>query len=333
MEFLAPAKVNLSLRVLGRRDDGFHELESLMCPVSVFDTLEVTRRREGLEFTCDDPTLPVGEDNLVVRAARLFCGACGVEPQVRIALTKRIPHGAGLGGGSSDAATTLLALDRLFATRLSREALAAMAADLGSDVPFFIDQGAAMIRGRGERVEPVRFPHALPLLLIKPPFGVPTPWAYSRWKDARDIPGMQYAAQTFPWGELVNDLERPVFEKHIFLADLKRWLLAQPEAAGALMAGSGATVFAVLRDPDAAPALGQRVTREFGPDLWMRACETSGSTGLIPNSFENRTFIGAGGSPEISRWRQPPEPLPNRARPGGAQERHRPPTPFQGESL
>lgn len=277
MEFLAPAKINLSLRVLGRRADGFHDLESLMCPVSVFDTLDVTLRAAGgLEFTCDDATLPAGDDNLVVRAARLFCERAGIEPHARIALTKHIPHGAGLGGGSSDAATTLLALDRLFATQLSLETLAAMAAELGSDVPFFIYQSAAMIRGRGERVEPVAFPHALPLLLIKPPFGVPTPWAYSRWKDAREIPDVPHAAQTYPWGELVNDLERPVFEKHIFLADLKRWLLAQPEAVGALMSGSGATVFAVLRSKEDAVPLGERVAQEFGPDLWLCACETLG---------------------------------------------------------
>ena len=277
MEFFAPAKINLSLHVLGRRADGFHDLESLMCPVSVFDTLDVTVRTEGgLEFTCDDATLPTGDDNLVVRAARVFCGVCGVDPNVRIALAKRIPHGAGLGGGSSDAATTLLALDRLFGTQLSRDVLAAMAADLGSDIPFFIYQSAAVIRGRGERVEPVDFPHALPLLLIKPPFGVPTPWAYSRWKDAREILGVPYAAQTFSWGELVNDLECPVFEKYIFLADVKRWLLAQPEAAGALMSGSGATVFAVLRSKDDAVSLGERVAREFGTDLWVCACETLG---------------------------------------------------------
>ena len=277
MEFHAPAKINLSLRVLGRRADGFHDLESLMCPVSVFDTLDVTRRESGgLEFTCDDAMLPAGEDNLAVRAARLFCAARGLEPNVRIALTKHIPHGAGLGGGSSDAATTLLALDRLFATGISRDALATMAAELGSDVPFFIYESAAMISGRGERVEPVAFPHALPLLLIKPPFGVPTPWAYSRWRDAREIPEVPYGAQAFPWGELVNDLERPVFEKFIFLADLKRWLQAQPKAAGALMSGSGATIFAVLKTKEDAVALGGRVAAEFGEDLWVCACETVG---------------------------------------------------------
>src|ERR1700729_323181 len=123
VEFFAPAKVNLSLRVLRRRDDGFHEIESLVCPLSIFDTLDLAHRDAGeLEFTCDDASLPVGDDNLVVRAARLFCESCGIEPRLRIQLTKRIPHGAGLGGGSSDAATTLIGLDRLFGTELAREA-------------------------------------------------------------------------------------------------------------------------------------------------------------------------------------------------------------------
>ena len=277
MEFFAPAKVNLSLRVLRRRDDGFHDIESLVCPLSIFDTLDLAHREgEGLEFTCDDPTVPPGDDNLVVRAARLFCASCGLEPRLRIQLTKRIPHGAGLGGGSSDAATTLIGLDRLFGTELSRAALAVMAADLGSDVPVFVYQSAAIIRGRGERVEPVAFPHELPLLLIKPPFGVPTPWAYQHWRDSREIPGVRYAAQDFAWGSLVNDLERPVFEKYIFLADLKSWLLAQSEVAGALMSGSGATVFALLHERGGAESLAPRVAAEFGRNLWCCLCETVG---------------------------------------------------------
>ncbi|HSI11403.1 MAG TPA: 4-(cytidine 5'-diphospho)-2-C-methyl-D-erythritol kinase [Chthoniobacter sp.] len=275
MEFFAPAKVNLSLRVLRRREDGFHEIESLMCPLSIFDTLDLSHREEGgLEFTCDDPTIPPGDDNLVVRAAKLFCASCGFEPRLRIHLTKRIPHGAGLGGGSSDAATTLIGLNRLFETELSREALSAMAADLGSDIPFFIYQSAAVIRGRGEFVEPVAFPHELPLFLIKPPFGVPTPWAYKHWRDSREVPGVRYEAQEFPWGTLVNDLERPVFEKYLFLADVKTWLLGQEEVSGALMSGSGATVFAVLRDKDAAESLAAKVSAEFGTNLWCCLCET-----------------------------------------------------------
>jgi 4-diphosphocytidyl-2-C-methyl-D-erythritol kinase len=277
MQLLAPAKINLSLRILRRRDDGFHEIDSLVCPISLFDTLEISARDSGgLRFTCDDPTLPTDDTNLVVRAARLFSTHCGIEPHFDIALTKRIPHGAGLGGGSSDAAATLFGLDRLLETRLPLPALSAIAAELGSDVPLFLHHSAARVTGRGELVQPVPFPHPLPLLLIKPGFGVPTPWAYGRWRDSVEIPGVPYAAQPCEWGELVNDLERPVFEKYLFLAHLKRWLLAQPETAGALMSGSGATVFAILREKDAANALGERLLTHFGTELWCCVAETVG---------------------------------------------------------
>ncbi len=274
MEFLAPAKVNLALRVLRRRDDGFHEIETLMAPISIFDTLEIERRESGgLVFTCNDTTLPTDERNLAVRAAQHFCGSFGFQPNVSIALQKDIPHGAGLGGGSSDAATVLLALDALFKTELPREELAALAAELGSDVPFFIYQSPAWCRGRGEIVEPCALA-PLPVLLIKPPFGVPTPWAYQRWRDSLEIPGIAYAAQPFAWGELVNDLERPVFEKFLQLAELKTWLLAQPETAGALMSGSGSTVFALLRDKAAGMALAEHFLAEFGTTFWLGLAET-----------------------------------------------------------
>ena len=275
IEFLAPAKINLSLAIKSRREDGFHEIETLMCPISVFDRLEIEAREEGgLEFVCDDPSIPAGEENLVVRAAKLFCGEVGIEPHLRIALAKAIPHGAGLGGGSSDAATVLLALNGLFQTLLSTETLAAMAADLGSDVPFFIYQSAAICRGRGEQVAPVELPHQLPLLLIKPPFGVPTPWAYQRWRDSMELPSVSYNPQKFDWGTLSNDLERPVFEKYLFLALLKGWLRAQPEVEGALMSGSGSTVFALLHQKEQGIALGERLAQEFGSDLWVYLCET-----------------------------------------------------------
>ena len=275
IELLTPAKINLTLTVKGRRDDGFHEIESLMVPVSVFDRLEIAHREEaGIVLTCDDPTLPTGEENLVYRAAKLFCEHLGLQPNLEISLSKQIPHGAGLGGGSSNAASTLLGLNAIFSTDLTREALAGLAAELGSDIPFFIYQSAAVIRGRGEKVTPESFPHTLPLLLIKPSFGIPTPWAYSRWRDSREIPTVPYGRQEFAWGSLVNDLERPVFEKYIFLAKLKSWLLEQPEVQGALMSGSGATVFAVLKEKELGYPLGERVAQEFGTDLWAYLCET-----------------------------------------------------------
>ncbi len=277
LELLAPAKINLTLEVKGRREDGFHEIESLMCPISLFDRLEIgATEEEGIAFSCSDPSLPTGEENLAYRAARHFCDSFGFIPRLRISLEKEIPHGAGLGGGSSDAASVLLGLNALFQTELPNDALAELAGELGSDIPFFIYRSAAIARGRGEKVEPAAFPHVLPLLLIKPPFGVPTPWAYRRWKEAREIPDVSYEPQELGWGTLRNDLERPVFEKYLFLAQLKTWLIEQPETAGALMSGSGSTVFAVLREKAQGYALGERLAGEFGTGLWCYLCETVG---------------------------------------------------------
>ena len=276
MQLLAPAKINLSLKVVAKRPDGFHEIETLMVPISLADTLDIDRTdAPGIAFTCSDASLPVDDNNLVVRAAKLFIERTKISSGIRIHLEKRVPHGAGLGGGSSDAATALIGLNELFDAKLKTPELSAMAAELGSDIPFFVYRSAAMCRGRGELVEPVAFKEKLPLLLIKPGFGVPTPWAYKRWLDSVELPGIPYAAQTFPWGKLVNDLERPVFEKYIFLATLKRWLVAQPEAAGALMSGSGSTTIALLRDETMGAALTEKAHAEFGPDLWICACTTS----------------------------------------------------------
>ena len=278
MKWFAPAKINLSLRVLGRRDDGFHEIETLMVPISLADelVLEFCHGAAGsIELTCSDPTIPTGEGNLAFRAAGLFISRVGSPGKtLRLVLNKRIPHGAGLGGGSSDAAAVLLALNELYAASLTTPQLADMASELGSDVPFFIYRNAAVCRGRGERVEPAAFNGAVPLLLLKPSFPVPTPLAYQRWQASREIPGVTYAAQDFPWGVLVNDLERPVFEKYFLLAEMKMWLLRQSEVAGALMSGSGSTVFAVLRSPEAAQSLASRAQAEFGA-VWTCACSTA----------------------------------------------------------
>jgi 4-diphosphocytidyl-2-C-methyl-D-erythritol kinase len=276
MEFFAPAKINLSLRVLRRREDGFHEIESLMAPIAIRDTLDLERRSSGgIAFTCSDSTLPADASNLVVRAAAAFAATAGVEPHVRIFLKKEIPHGAGLGGGSSDAATTLLALDAIFETQLPLAELMRIAASIGSDVPFFLARSAAWCRGRGEFVEPCALPQSLQLLLMKPSFGVPTPWAYQRWRDSLEIPGVPYGPQTFGEITLVNDLERPVFEKFIQLAEMKRWLLEQPETAAALMSGSGSTMFAVLREKSLGPALAEKARAQFGEHTWLALTETT----------------------------------------------------------
>ncbi len=276
MQLRAPAKINLSFRIFGRRPDGFHEIETLMAPLSLCDLLTITKL-EGtgeIEFVCDDSSLPAGDDNLVLRAARLFLETTGLQASLRFVLEKRIPHGAGLGGGSSDAATVLLGLDEFFVAGLSERRLSELAAEIGSDVPFFIYQSAARCCGRGELVRPDELPNALSLLLLKPSFGVPTAWAYARWKESKELPGIRYDAQEFAGLSLVNDLERPVFEKFIFLARMKMWLLAQPEVGAAMMSGSGSTLFAILRAGADAEDLAARAKKELDPELWTCACET-----------------------------------------------------------
>ncbi|MEY2438664.1 MAG: 4-diphosphocytidyl-2-C-methyl-D-erythritol kinase [Verrucomicrobiota bacterium] len=276
MQIFAPAKVNLSLRILDRRPDGFHEIETFITPISLSDELNIAKRSngEGIKFQCADASIPLGEENLVIRAARLFFEMTGSESSLSIDLVKNIPHGAGLGGGSSDAAATLLALNQLFDTKLPREALAKMGSIIGSDVPFFIFESAALCRGRGELVSPQKLREGLTLVLFKPEFGVPTAWAYSRWHDSREIPDVVYGPQDFHGHRFLNDLERPVFEKFVFLAQLKSWLMKQPEVSVALMSGSGSTVFGVLNEHDVGDAVVDRARKELDPKLWTCVCRT-----------------------------------------------------------
>jgi 4-diphosphocytidyl-2-C-methyl-D-erythritol kinase len=276
MQVLAPAKINLSLKILGPRSDKFHEIETLIAPISLYDEIKIERRssKQGIEFRCDDPLVPQGDDNLVARAAKAFFKKMKIESGVLIKLKKKIPHGAGLGGGSSDAASTLMALNELFEAKLTREALAKMAEGIGSDVPFFIFQSAAICRGRGELVSPFKLRKPLFILLLKPQFGVPTAWAYQRWRGAREVPGVSYTAQEFAGRTLVNDLERSVFEKFVCLAQMKVWLLEQPEVGAALMSGSGSTVFAVMRERVDIELLAKRARAELDPELWTCAART-----------------------------------------------------------
>src|SRR5947208_5420587 len=192
MQALAPAKINLSLKILGGRNDGFHELDTLITPISLYDEIRIDKRRLGkrIEFRCDDSSIPQGDDNLAVRAAKAFFDTTKIEPAVSIELKKKIPHGAGLGGGSSDAASVLLALNEMFETKLSREVLAEIAEPLGSDVPFFLFQSAGVCKGHGEMVMPVKLQRQFSILLLKPAFAVSTAWAYSRWQHSREIQGI-----------------------------------------------------------------------------------------------------------------------------------------------
>jgi 4-diphosphocytidyl-2-C-methyl-D-erythritol kinase len=264
----APAKLNLSLRVLGKRADGFHDIDTLMVKLpGLFDRIEFTAA-QSFSFECDDSELPTGEGNLVAKAVRAYEAALGKPVKFSIRLEKSVPHGAGLGGGSSDAATTLAGLDQLHGGALGATLLHEIAAALGSDIPFFLTPGAARCTGRGEIITAVPSPAPLNVLLLKPLFSCPTPEAYRNWADSRWIVGVDHAAREIAGVTLVNDLEAPVFSKHLFLAELKQWLLGRPEVAAALLCGSGSTVFAVLKDHADPDALAKTARYELDPNLW-----------------------------------------------------------------
>jgi len=277
MSIDAPAKVNLVLRVLGKRADGFHAIETLMAPVTLADRLEIELRGGGgLEFSCSDATLPLDGTNLVCRAVGVFRERTGFSGGVRVHLEKRIPHGAGLGGGSSDAAAVLRGLNGLVGAGLEVEDLEELATGLGSDVPFFVRGVAAWCRGRGEIVEPLG--DELPggeLLLVKPPFPVPTAWAYCAWARG-GFPAT--SAGRFGSIGLMNDLEGPVFSKYLVLPVLKAWLLAQEGVAAAMMSGSGSTMIAFLND--GAVGLEERVREEFGATFGMFRCRLGALGGV-----------------------------------------------------
>ncbi|MEO8614792.1 MAG: 4-(cytidine 5'-diphospho)-2-C-methyl-D-erythritol kinase [Luteolibacter sp.] len=270
----APAKLNLSLRVLGKRGDGFHEVDTLMVKLpGLADRIEF-RKSDFFSFTCDDPSVPGDESNLVVKAVRAYEAATGTSCKYSISLTKVIPHGAGLGGGSSDAAATLHGLNQLHGYALAVDPLRDVAANLGSDVPFFLVSGAARCTGRGESIEQVPSPPSMCVLLLKPSFAVQTPDAYGRWKTSHELPGISYSEQIVSGISLGNDLERPVFQKHQFLAELKQWLLARRETSAALLSGSGSTVFAILNEDADAAVLAKAARFELDPGLWHWAGTT-----------------------------------------------------------
>jgi len=222
----APAKINLYLHILGRRPDGYHELETLMAPISLGDTLDLDLIPSGIDFTCSDPALADAKDNLATKAARLFLDEFKLTTGVRIHLEKAVPVGAGLGGGSGDAAAVLLALRDLTKTNCPDAKLAELAGRLGSDIPFFIYRTAAICRGRGEIIEPIRLKEKLQGLLVHPGFGVSTPWAYKTYAQ-NPHPGI--AGKTFADFTLRNDLEPPAFSKYPWLPTAKGWFQKQPE--------------------------------------------------------------------------------------------------------
>jgi 4-diphosphocytidyl-2-C-methyl-D-erythritol kinase len=287
LEKLSPCKVNLVLNILGKRADGFHELETLMHPVRLFDRLTFERGGTTVQLSCGETSLPVDSRNLVYRTAAAFLDKAGIGEGVRLHLEKNIPLAAGLGGGSGNAATTLLGMNELFGTPLPAGDLHAIAAGLGSDIPFFLQERPALATGRGEKVESLE---PFPVLrggcwiLIHPGFGIATPWAYqelARFPEAlQGRPGRAAAvADRLRAGDLAgacsrlyNSLEAPALDKYPVLA-LYQEFFRENGALGTLMSGSGSTTFALMRDLAAGNAALEKFRGRFGKAVWGTVVE------------------------------------------------------------
>ncbi len=264
-----PAKVNLFLEILGKRPDGYHDLETLMVAVSLEDELELCRDDSGsLTLTCDHPELSCGPGNLVLRAAQRLRQHSGAKLGARIHLTKRIPMQAGLAGGSSDAAATLKGLNQLWNMRLPDQHLAEIGGEVGSDVPFFFSPGAAWCTGRGEKVEPIGLGRPLDLVLVSPAVGLSTatvfrevvvpnaPISGSAIREAVERGDVEEIGQ-----RLHNRLQSPAEKLCPEVREIRE-ALAAAKPAGILMTGSGTTVYGLCRDRDDAI----RVARTMGAE-------------------------------------------------------------------
>ena len=258
----APAKLNLALHVRGRRADGYHELETIFAFTNFGDTLRAAPA-DGLTLAVDGEfagPAGVGEDNLVLRAARALAAAAGIEARAALHLTKRIPVAAGLGGGSADAAAALRLLDRMWSTGLGLPALTGIAASLGADVPACVASATCFGTGRGEALAPVDLGlGGTPVLIVNPRVAVPTGPVFAAW-DGVDRGLLDPAANL---GATRNDLTAPAVTIAPVIAEVIDWLAAQPGAVLTRMSGSGATVFALFADQSSAAAASRMV-----PEMW-----------------------------------------------------------------
>ena len=269
---LAPAKINLFLRVVGQRSDGYHELDSVFLPISLYDRIQLEvrpSRSSSVALRCDRGDLPSDDRNLASRAASAFIAEFGIAAEILIDLHKEIPVGAGLGGGSSDAGAVLRMMAALYRTGDAKR-LSKLALKLGADVPFFLEPRPARVGGIGERIAPLKRAPSLPLVIAVPPFEVSTADIYgslrsAEWSgavpeaDMRAIESGQISPAT-----LVNDLEQAAIRRHPRIGELKA-LLQDVGASAAAMTGSGGAVFGVFQDAEAA-ARGAEKARQRAPD-------------------------------------------------------------------
>ncbi|HEY5673729.1 MAG TPA: 4-(cytidine 5'-diphospho)-2-C-methyl-D-erythritol kinase [Malonomonas sp.] len=262
--FLSPAKINLCLHVLGRREDGYHELAMAMQRVDLYDRIRIrVGVADGVRVACEGLVLAEGEENIVAKAARLVLREAGLSLGVEIEVEKRIPVAAGLGGGSSNAATVLMGLDELLGLRLGTERLMALGGQLGADVPFFVFGDPAWATGIGTQLEKLPPLPEVAYLLVNPKIAVSTAWVYQSLRltkggELANLPRFSVATKAELGAALHNDLEQVTLEHHPLLAEIKVQLL-ENGAIGALMSGSGATVFGVFSDYAEASRVGNKL--------------------------------------------------------------------------
>ena len=285
----SPCKVNLLLNILGRRPDGFHELETVMYPLKVHDEISFARAGQGIELSCNDSRLPTDQRNLVYRAAASFLEAAKIKDGVRMHLEKRIPLAAGLGGGSGNAAVALLGFNELFGHPLAPERIASLAASLGSDVPFFLQNKPVLATGRGEKIQPLElFPSmtGTAFLLVHPGFGIASAWAYQqlqrfpeslnsrRGRAEELITALRTQDLRTASAGFYNALEPPALEKFPLLALFQEFFREQG-ALGTLMSGSGSTTFALLENVEHAQRVLELFNARFGAANWTDVVEAS----------------------------------------------------------
>ncbi len=267
----SPAKVNLRLEILKKREDGYHELRTIFQKISLHDTLHFTRRKKrGVSIAADHPKLPIGKNNLVYEAAQSILKVASYRGGVDIEIEKRIPLGAGLGGGSSNAATTLMALNHLLGIGLPKKELMRMGLEIGADVPFFFFKGGAIGSGVGERLKRVELPD-LWYILIYPNFEVSTRWAYQNFvlTNRQFHLNLRGLLKT-PEGVsriLLNHLEAVVSKKYPEISLMKKTLISAG-ALGALMTGSGPTVFGLFDEESSSTAGYKKIKRMAEKKGW-----------------------------------------------------------------
>ncbi len=268
------AKINLDLRVLGTRPDGYHDLKTVFQSLSLFDTVTVSARRGALTVTCDEPDIPTDQRNLVWKAAsllhRVATGKSSAPRDIAIDLRKRVPSEAGLGGGSSNAAMTLLALNKLWKLNLDPPTLTRIAARLGADVPYFLVGGTALGLGRGDDIYPLADMPPIHVVILRPGFGVATADAYQWFDEESRRVAKEPAPRAIPAGwpawsaTLRNDLEVPVVRHHPAIGRIRQSLI-DAGAAFAAMSGSGSAVFGLFERADAA----RRTANDLARPGWL----------------------------------------------------------------